>query len=48
MFLFKMMSMKFDAGGMFPYLMLWYIFVVLVLSVIVVVIVVKYTNNLIA
>ena len=36
-----MMSMKFDAGGMFPYLMLWYLFVVLVLSVIVVVIVVK-------
>ena len=35
------MSMKFDAGGMFPYLMLWYLFVVLVLSVIVVVIVVK-------
>ena len=33
--------MKFDAGGMFPYLMLWYLFVVLVLSVIVVVIVVK-------
>ena len=36
-----MMSIKFDAGGMFPYLMLWYLFVVLVLSVIVVVIVVK-------
>ena len=33
--------MKFDAGGMFPYLMLWYLFVILVLSVIVVVIVVK-------
>ena len=32
-----MMSMKFVAGGMFPYLMLWYLFVVL--SVIVVVIV---------
>ena len=36
-----MMSMKFDACGMLPYLMLWYLFVVLVLSVIVVVIVVK-------